>query len=274
MARRSCRTLGPMNTLEHPFDDGFLSAAVREVRAEVHRKYVAHVELLYSTNREAVALQHALTIHPEQLDEAVGAALYARTLASTQSSVLLLEHGLQSQARTILRAALESLFPLAAIAKDPNVASSFVASHDTDRKTLVDRIRRWKDPALRASIDSKVSEAELDAMSKGSGKAMNLYELAKLADMEDWYLTLYTLLSFAAHAKVSDLDRHVVLNADGIAIEFQNEPDISNQEPVWAWIVEVQLAAIRSISAIFSLDAGSRVIICPFVAGHCSERGT
>jgi hypothetical protein len=243
-----------MNSPSHPFDDGFLSGAVRNVRAEVHEKYATHVDLLYSTNRHAVALQHALVIHRDKLEQALGAALYARTLASTQSSVLLLEHGLPSQARTVLRAALESLFPLSAIAKQPNVASSFLASHDADRKTVADRIRRWKDPALRASIDSKVSEADLDAMSKGSGKAMNLYDLAKLADMEDWYLTFYTLLSFAAHAKVSDLDRHVVVDADGDAVAFQNEPDTSSQEAVWAWAVEFQLAAMRSVSAIFSLD--------------------
>jgi O-glycosyl hydrolase len=72
--------------------------------------------------------------------------------------------------------------------------------------------------------------------------------------MEDWYLTLYTLLSFAAHTKVSDLARHVVLDANGDAVEFQNEPDISNQEAVWAWAIEVQLAAMRSVSAIFSLE--------------------
>lgn len=243
-----------MSAPDHPFDDGFLSEAVREVRSEVHRKYATHVELLYSTNRQAVALQHALAIHPGKLEEATGAALYARTLASTQSSALLLEHGLPSQARTVLRAALESLFPLAAIAKQSTVASSWIASHDADRKTIVDRIRRWKDPALRASIDSMVSEAELDAMSKGSGKAISLYEIAKLADMEDWYLTLYMLLSFAAHAKVSDLDSHVVLDANGDVVEFQNEPDISNQEIVWAWATEVQLAAMRSVSVIFLLD--------------------
>ena len=243
-----------MNTPDHSFADGFLSEAVREVRHEVHGKYATHVELLYSTNRHAVALQHALAIHPDKLEQALGAALYARTLASTQSSALLLEYGLPSQARTVLRAALESLFPLSAIGKQPDVASSLIASHDADRRTVADRIRRWKDPALRASIDSKVSEAELDAMSKGSGKPINVYELAKLADMEDWYLTLYTLLSFAAHTKVSDLDRHVLLDANGNAVEFQNEPDTSNQEAVWAWAIEVQLAAMRSVSVIFSLD--------------------
>jgi len=249
-------TLGPMvaPAADHPFGDGFLSDAVREVRREVHRKYVPHVELAYATNRRAVALQHELRIHADKLEESLGAALYARTLAFTQSAALLLEHGLPVQARTVLRAGLESLFPLAALAKDRSLASSLLASHNADRRTLVDRIRRWKNPALRASIDSQLSEVDLAAMASGAGKATNVYELAKVADMEDWYLTLYTLLSFAAHSKVSNLDRHVVLNDDGEPIEFQNEPDISNQEPVWAWGIEVQLAAMRSVAAIFSLE--------------------
>ena len=174
---------------EHPFADGFLSDAVREVRHEVHRTYVPHVNLAYATNRRAVALQHELSIHADKLEESLGAALYARTLAFTQSAALLLEHGLPVQARTVLRAGLESLFPLAALAKDRSLAPSLLTSHDADRRTLVDRIRRWN-PALRASIDSRLSEAELSAMASGAGKATNVYELAKVADMEDWYLTL------------------------------------------------------------------------------------
>jgi hypothetical protein len=214
----------------HPFDDGFLSDVVREVGREVHNKYTLHVQLAYDANRRAVALQHEIKIHPDKLEELIGSALYARTLAFTQSAALLLEHGLPVQARTVLRAGLESLFSLAALAKNQSLASSLLASHDADRRTLVDRIRRWKNPALRASIAAELSEADLAAMANGAGKATNVYELAKAGDMEEWYLTLYTLLSFAAHSKVSDLDRHVVVNHDGEPIEFQNEPDISNQE--------------------------------------------
>jgi len=91
-------------------------------------------------------------------------------------------------------------------------------------------------------------------MSAGTGKPINIYELAKLAEMEDWYLTIYTLLSFAAHSKVSDLDRHVVVGDDGEPIEFQNEPVTSGQASMWAWEVEVQLAAMRSVAAVFSLE--------------------
>lgn len=243
-----------MTSTHQPFEDGFLSASIQEVRADVHKQYPVHVELLYATNRRAMEMQYQLSIRRDNLREALGAALYARTLTTTQSAALLLEHGLPSQGRTILRASLETLFPLAALAKNPNVASAIVASHDADRRTLVDRIRRWKSPELRASIESKLSEAELDEMSKGPGKATNIYELAKMADMEDWYLTLYSLLSFAAHAKVSDLDSHVVTDVNGDPLEFRNEPDILAQDAEWAWVTEVQLAAMRSVATIFSLD--------------------
>lgn len=239
---------------EHPFDDGFLSDAVRAVRHEVHRKYARHVQLAYLVNRRAVALQHEIRIHPDKLEELIGAALYARTLAFSQSASLLLEHGLPVQARTVLRAGLETLFSLAAVAKDRSIASSLLASHDADRRTLADRIQRWKNPALRASIAAELPEADLAAMASAVAKATNVYELAKAGDMEDWYLTLYTLLSFSAHSKVSDLDRHVVVNDEGEPIEFQNEPDISNQETVWAWGIDIQLASMRSTAALFSVE--------------------
>ena len=259
---------------QHPFAEGFLSDSVRQVRDEVHNRYPSHVELARVTNCRAVALQHELQIHVDRLEEALGAALYARTLAFTQSSVLLLEHGMPVQARTVLRAGLESLFQLAALAEDPRIAPSLLASHDADRRTLADRIRRWRDPALRASMDSQLSEADLSAMSAGTGKPINIYKFAELAGMEDWYLTIYTLLSFAAHSKVSDLDSHVVVGGDGEPIEFQNEPVSSGQASIWSWEVEVQLAAMRSVAAVFSLEVhelealGKRLVDLPEQGGE------
>lgn len=157
------------------------------------------------------------------------------------------------QAKTLLRSGLETLFQLAALAQDTSVGPELVASHDADRKTLVDRMQRWQDPALRASIRSKVSEADFASMSNGPGRPTNVYELAKRANMEDWYLTVYTLLSFAAHSKISDLSRHVVVDDNGEPTEFQNEPELTDQESVWSWIIEVKLLAMRSVAIIFSL---------------------
>ena len=236
-----------MTTQQLP-EAGFLSDAPRAFRRQVHAQYRPWVELLYDINRSAVGLQHSIHIHRDRLDEAYGAVLFARTIASVQASALLLELGLPSQARTVLRSALETLFPLCAVAKEPTLAAELVASHDADRRTVADRVRRWQNPALREAIATQVSDVELDTMLASRARPLNQYDLAKRADMEDWYLTIYTLLSFAAHGAISDLESHAVVDANGEVVEFKSEPDLAEQQTVWAWAAEVELAAMRSLS--------------------------
>jgi len=144
------------------------------------------------------------------------------------------------------------MFPLAALARDRSLAARIVESHDADRRSIVDRIKRWTNPALRASIEAGISSEELAAISGTTGKSTSVFDYAKLADMEEWYLTIYMLLSFSAHSKLSDLDRHIVVNSEGVPTEFQNEPDISKQDAVWGWGIEVQTIAMRSVGTIFA----------------------
>jgi len=243
---------------EHQFANGFLSDVVRTLRGEVHQQNPKWVELMYSVNRLAVDLLHELEITPQKTNQIVGSVLYARTLQSAQAAVLLLEHGMPTQARTVLRSALETLFPLSAIVKDASKADDLIASHDADRRTLADRMKRWKDPELRASVP--LTDAELDAIVKNPAKATNIFEYAKFAGMEDWYSTLYTILSFAAHSKISDLDKHTVPNADGEVVELQSEPILANQTEMWLWIIEVQLAAMRSIAQIFMSSSWTELV--------------
>lgn len=206
---------------------------------------------MYAINRLAVQMLHELQVTREKSEEVVGAILYARTVQSTQATVLLLEHGLPSQAQTVLRSALETLFPLAAIAKSPNSAAALLASHEADKRTLADRIKQWKDPELRAAVS--LTDAELDAFIKNPAKATNIFDHAKSAGMEDWYHTLYTILSFAAHSKMNDLHKHAVVDAEGDLQELQSEPIFDGQSMVWLWVVEMQLAAIRSAAQLFQL---------------------
>ncbi len=238
---------------DHPFVDGFLSAEAAAVKSQVHERYPSEVALVYEINRRAVAIQHQLDIHVDNSAESFGAALYARTLTFAQSSALMLERGLPVQARTLLRAGLETLFALAALAKDRSVSDKLIASHHADRRDLIEKMDRWKDPALRSSITSVLSDAEQVAIAKGKGGAVNVFDFARTAGMEDWYLSLYVLLSFSAHSKVADLDRHVVLDEEGKPSAFRNEPEVSDQQATWVWTSEVLVVAMESIAALFGI---------------------
>lgn len=53
--------------------------------------------------------------------------------------------------------------------------------------------------------------------------------------------------------RTSHLDRHVLVSDDGEPVGFQIEPDTSDQASVWSWGVEIQIAAMRSVSTFFVL---------------------
>ncbi len=235
----------------HNFEQGFLSEPFEDVRTAVRTKYAPWHALLQQVNGLSVDTQHSLEIDRHALSHVLGAVLYGRTLASTQAAVLLLEHGLVSQARCLLRSSLETLFTLGAIAKKAALASEVLESHEADRRTIADRMKRWKDPELRKRVDANISEEKLDELLASKAKPLNNFFMAQEAGMEDWYLGLYSILSFPAHNAISDLVRHIVRNSDGEIEALKNEPELDEQESTWAYAIEIQIKAASMLSDIF-----------------------
>lgn len=234
------------------FSQGFLSEPFDDVRKEVRMRYARHRDLLLRANRECVKAQHAIDIDPTSQRQVLAAVLFARTLACVQSSILLLEHGLVSQSRTMLRASLETLFQMHALWRQPAYAEIIIEAHRADQRTVAERASRWKSEGLRDALRRGISEAELEVLQTAKAPPVNLYQAAVKGDMEDWYLSLYSLLSFPAHGKVSDLTSHLVHDENGFIEELQNEPEIDAQESTWAYAIEIELKAAEGLAGIFS----------------------
>ena len=243
-----------MNDDKNHYARGFLSTVVGNIREEVRQKYAAWIAIFDDVNILSVEYQHTIQIDPTDPTELYGAALFARTIASTQGAVILLEHGMLPQARAVLRTALETLFPLCAIVQKPQLTTKFLASHDADKRTVADRMLKWKDPNLRAAVTDSTSPAELDGYLASKAKKLNVHDIAVEADMEDWYLTHYMLLSFSAHSAVHDLASHLVRDTQGLIVALKNEPEVDNQLATWTFAIEIQLKALHSLSGLFKLD--------------------
>lgn len=232
-------------------EDGFLSEPFDNVVNTVRSKYAAYRTLLLRTNRFAVAIQHALVIHHANNLECYAAVLFARTLATVQGTALLLERGLVAQARTLLRMALETLFALGAIANKPTLMDKLIEEHAVEQKRLAKNMQLWKDPELRKVADAEAASGRLHPFLDSPASGVTTLTLAEAAGLEDWYRTLYTILSWSVHGAPKDLDRHVVVDSNQNPIEFRNEPEIEEQYSSWLYSIEILLKALTALGKIF-----------------------
>lgn len=159
------------------------------------------------------------------------------------------------QAKSVLRSALEALFALAAIEVKPELAVPLARSQEANKRSLADKVLQWKSPELKASLSAQLDDATLQAMVASKARSFNTADLARDAGMMDWYFSMYTLLSFPAHAMVSDLVSHLVTNEHGVVVAFKSEPEVEGQESVWAFAIEIQIRAARAVHGIFSVNA-------------------
>lgn len=234
-----------------PFEDGFLTEPFDDVRAAIRWRYSEQRTLLLQINRLSVKNQHSLEIHREDKREVYAAVLFARTLSTTQGAVHMLERGLVPQARTLLRAALETLFALTAIANDPPVVDKLIETYNVERARAARNVGLWKDPGLREIAAAEKASGRLRQFLDSSAATISTLTLAQKGGLEDWYRTVYMILSWSVHGTAIDLERHIVLGGDGDIAEFRNEPEVDNQRSSWECAIEVQLKALRALRKIF-----------------------
>jgi hypothetical protein len=232
-------------------DEGFLAEPLDHVRIQVREKYGAWRELLSRVNRLAVKNQHQIIIHSDSNVERYAAVLFARTLSTTQASILLLEVGLVSQARVLLRSALETLFALAAIAKDPGVVDKLVEGHTVEQKRVARNMPLWLHPELKKIADTETASERFRSFVDSPATGLSAFDLAQKGGLEDWYRTVYMVFSWPVHGAAIDLNRHVVMGDDGDVKEFRNEPEIDGQESSWLCAIEVLLKAIDALATVF-----------------------
>ena len=230
---------------------GFLSEPFDHVRREVRRNHIGWHELLHKVNVAALAAQEQVSVHDGEVREKFGASLFARTIASSQAAVLLLEHGLVSQARCVLRSGLESLFALSAISRRPALVERLVETHKAEQQRVAKSVSLWKHLDLKEIAKAQFPQELLDEHLDVEANAISAFDLAQAGGLEDWYRTIYMTLSWSAHSAAIDLERHFVHDANGDLSEMRNEPETERQEVSWLMAIELLIKAVLALAGIF-----------------------
>lgn len=230
------------------------------VKAVVRERYAIWIAIYAEIESRVRELQHNRPFRIDGLQHLLVMALFTRTVSNTSAAMLVAEHGYEVQCKALLRTALESMFAMAAIAKDPSMAETFEQAGERELKRRVFKSRLWSQ-GLRKPLESRFSsetfkKAENIAKST-KAKNMSTEEMSKVAGLHDWYLTAYTIFSDAVHGNIHDLEQQFVRSEGGEEIEgVRSGAILDNLHGLYLCASEVLLKGLEAMDDVFQVDTG------------------
>ena len=120
-----------------PFDEnGFLGKEAEKWAAEMLQRNKKYFELCYEINSFAEKIKYKF-IQNQTGQKMVVAALFTRLLEGYQTAIILVNRGLEEDARVIIRTVLETLFLLKACCEDKEFVDQYMKSDEKKRLKLM-----------------------------------------------------------------------------------------------------------------------------------------
>lgn len=243
-------------------EEGILADNLEVFATLVREKYAPWMCEARAHNRIANQMQYTFKVSPESAQQLFCSALFVRVLEYTQTALLLIERGLRAPARVMLRCAVEGLFNLTACSTNYKTAILFMDADLLARKKTGEYLQQVSGQPLKAQVSGKEVTKCLkelaDEIDSLDAKALRVRQLAKLADLEDWYLTTYAYLSSSVHSSVRDLEGYFEFDEDGKIKGMINEPSDDGLELLILLAVEIQHLAMLAAAKTFMLTIDTK----------------
>ena len=149
---------------------------------------------------EAVVFDCSHALHGKagnlSLKHLLVSTLFGRCLDHFQASVLLLEYGMVPAAKVVLRALCDAMFACCAVSRNESAAQAYMDDDLRQRQKLLNKALSSTGRELATIRESATPEAMVqlrNQIQESGAKEVKTEELAKLAGLHDWYLTVYLL---------------------------------------------------------------------------------
>ena len=197
---------------------GFLSGDIDAWVQEHRRKNEGLFELIEQLTQDCYRVLAGLEIHKDSHQEILTSALFTRSIELFQASIVVLERGMASAGQVVLRAQLEALFTLAALAKDEATVSHYIDNDKRLRLAIARKLRDSSSPELKPLKGQYLENLHKDlqeAVEDQGITRLSVEELAKIGGFHDWYVTLYASFSSPAHSDARAMERYVETGPQG-----------------------------------------------------------
>lgn len=246
-----------------PLDEnGFLGKEIEQWIQRIRNAHPSFFALAGEVNKYCQSAMYTFEVHNKDKQEVLVSTLYIRALNNYQAAILLAERGLMPQSRVLVRAMIEALFSLCAIAKSEKYANEFILEDQRNRLRFLNKYRQ-----LHGGLPPDVNREEVEALQQELQEDIKTSEIKKKsteqwsidAEMHDWYLTAYSVLSESVHSKVKDLERYLVLNDENEITEFRWGPDDHDIESILTTLIQGMLTALNCTVSLFEQRRASEI---------------
>lgn len=233
-------------------DEGFLSTDMDMWSAECRARYARWFDLSMEFNRYCVQLLPKLVHRNRQ--EHLTVALFVRLLGLFESVIILTQRGMASETRIQLRAMMEALFNLRAIAVDEKMAERYYDNNILEKVRTLRRYKRYGSDALLKGLDLDKRIEELSGVVEQKGiSSLKIETVAQKAGLLDFYVSAYPVFSWTTHSNVIDIGQYIYGKSDEEIEGISWHPHMEGVDKLLLTAVECAVIGLRSLNGLFRL---------------------
>ena len=257
--------------------DGFLSDELSPFESQITDRYSDQLEFAKEVNRIAHEIIGAVQIDRDELRSNLMGTLLIRQVEAFQAFIIIVGKGLFFQAQIILRNIAESMFIVGAISKRQTFAEDFIERDVLSSLKLAKGMRKYlarrggEIPDMLKNIikdlEDRIKELEDKARGgkrgKKKGRTIQPFRtegIAQIAQMEDFYDTVYRHMSLAVHTSPLSLNEVFIVGRNGEVEALDYQPKLDRLETVLFCATEMTLFTLYKVAEHFSLESSQRRI--------------
>lgn len=258
-------------------EEGFLSKEVDGFRNGIRSKHQAYFDLVERLNRYCQQAKYRLVVHNRDGQKIFTACLAIKLLNDVQAGIILLERGLASQGRSMLRVALECLVVLAKIAQSYEFVHAYVKVGEQDRLKLINALRynpNQEFDDVREDLTDELIAAIKDTIGETQNRR-NVEEWAKDVGLGHLYDGPYRLFSQEVHSSPRSMDQYFMSDGKGDIIGFEWGPDTGKDLRAELFeAARLLLVGMSKVDELFQLNSKNDLADFSVQLGKLSESET